>query len=100
MNNNYNSDYVRSNLEFINDKMNNLQNMISKSEEITSNKHDVNSVKDKNMLYSKMNSIVDKYYSSQTGLMEKLNNEAKFIKNVGEKYYELDKQMKDEVDKI
>ena len=94
------NDTVRSNLEFINDKMNNIQNKISSSTEVSAGRHTVNSSKDNNMLYSKMNDMVNKYSKTQTELMEKLKYETNFIKSVGEKYYELDQRIKNEVDKI
>ena len=99
-NNNSDSNLVRSNLEFINDKMDNLQSQIIKSNEVTSTKPTVNSAKDNNMLYSKMNDMMNKYYATQNELMNKLDNEAKFIKSVGEKYYELDKKIEKEADKL
>ena len=95
-----NSNITRSNLDFINEKMDNIQLKISKSNEVSSNNHTVNSAKDGNMLFSKMNDVVDNYYKAQNRLMDKLNQETKYIKYVGEKYYELDKDMGEEVDKL
>lgn len=95
-----NSGIIRSDLDFINDKMDNIQLRVSKSNEVCSNNHSVNSSNDKNMLFSKMNSMVDNYYNVQNELMSKINQEAKFIKNIGEQYAQLDQSMGQEVDKL
>ncbi len=91
---------VRSNLEFINDKMDNLKVKISMASEACDNHHKVDSTKNNNLLYSKMNGMVDKYSSIQNELMKKLEHESEFIKTVGEKYYQLDKKMANEADKL
>ena len=94
------SERIVSNLEFINDKMDNLQIKINKTNEVNHGNHDVSSIKENNRLYSKMNGMVNNYYSTQNELMNKLNHEAKFIKFVGEKYYEMDKILENEIGRI
>lgn len=94
------SDRIVSNLEFINDKMDNLRNKINNTNDVNHGNHDVKSSKENNILYSKMNGIVSDYYSKQNELMSKLNQEAKFIKFVGEKYYEMDKKLESEIGRI
>ena len=94
------SEKILSNLEFINDKMDNVQKMVVKTNEVCNGKHLVNSNKEGNLLYSKMNVIVSDYYLAQKELMEKLNHEAKFVRFVGEKYYEMDKKLEKEIGRI
>lgn len=99
-NNAYYTDIVKSDLNFINDKMDDLQQKIVQAKDACNDKHAVDSAKDNNVLYSKINRIVDKFCLAQDMLMEKLNTEANFIKYTGEKYDELDKNLKEEAEKL
>ena len=86
---------IRSDIEFINDKMENIKFKTQKSIDYSDKNHKITSTKEGNSLYTKMNDIVNKYYDTQRELMEKLDHETKFIRYVGETYDELDKSLKD-----
>lgn len=93
-------DKIVSHLEFIDEKISNLQNKISESTNFSEDKHDVNSMKEGNRLYSGMNNIMNTYTNAQEVLMSKLNKEAEFIRYVGKKYYELDQELEREAEKL
>lgn len=88
-----NSGKITSNFEFIKTHMNNISNKTHNCADFCRDKHTVDSIEDGNKLYSKINDIINSYYSAQIKLMEKLNNESNFIVKVGEKYKELDDQL-------
>ena len=56
--------------------------------------------KDGNMLYSKMNGIMNKYTLAQKVLMEKLNHEINSVRTVGEAYYKMNKQLEGDANKL
>lgn len=98
--NNYtstNSSKVTSNLEYVRSHMSNIADKTNNSIDYTSRRHAVDSKRDNNILYTKINEIMASYYAAQTKLMEKLNNELKFTEMMAEKYEELDKKMASKV---
>ncbi len=84
---------VTSNLEYVKNHISNIMSKTRNSIDFTTRRHSVNSEKDNNMLYSKINNVMSSYYDIQTKLMDKINNELKFIELVAESYEELDKDL-------
>ena len=89
-----NSSIIVSNLEFINEHVNNIRNKANNVLLYSKERHGINSQTNDNMLYFKMNDILKKYFLAQTNLIEKYSNELDFITHVGETYSELDKDLK------
>ena len=85
-----NLEYVKSHMASINNKVNNV---ISDNNE----KHSFESIKDGNILYSRTNNIISSYYECQNKLMNKINNEVKYIVGVAEAYEDLDKELSSKV---
>ncbi len=96
-------DVVKSDLDFINGEMDNLINNLDRSIDYFDKntiRQAYNSSEDNNEVYSKMNSIINEYSLAQKTLMEKLKNEAQFVKFAGKAYDDLDKSMQGEANKI
>ena len=62
--------------------------------------HNLKSEKDNNMLYSKMNSIMSEFYDAQKLIIEKLNHEARLVKDVARQYQSMDRGLKEGADKL
>ena len=70
--------------DFIKDKMNTIQKRVNKSLDSCNENHNVVSQKDSNMLYSKMNNVVNMYRDIQDELMSNLYDESLLILGIGE----------------
>ena len=92
---------VRTDLDFIENSMNNLKSKVDNSlNYYDSNNLAVQPKKDGNMLYSKMNEIMNKYAQAQRIINEKLNHEINSVRAVGEAYYKLDKNLDGDANKL
>ncbi len=89
------SEQIKSELAFVEEYMDDLLSKGNHAVDFYSDKPILMSLKDNNRLYSKMNSIVDDLYSCQKELMEKLNHEAKLVKEVAKQYQELDTKLEE-----
>ncbi len=89
------SSQIKSELEFVNTYMDDLMKKGNNAIDFCSAKPELKSSKDNNMLYSKINNIVNDFYSCQKELIEKLNHEADLVKGVAKQYQELDNKLEE-----
>jgi uncharacterized protein YukE len=84
---------VRTDYEYIDSVLNNLQSRINTSRGIYSEKANMNNVSEGNMLYQNMNKIMNGYYDAQNELLDKLNREAEAIRQAAKMYQDLNKNL-------
>ena len=92
-----NTGRVTSNLEYVKSHMASINNKVNSVISDNNEKHSVESIKDGNILYSRTNNIISLYYECQNKLMNKINNEVKYMVGVAEAYKDLDKELSSKV---
>ena len=94
-------EYIQSNFEYIDGEMDKLRAKVDGAINYCQNNDPkVQSIKEDNLLYSKLNNIFDNYSLAQKTLMEKLNREIEFVRYAGETYRKLDKEIEGNAEKL
>lgn len=88
---------IISNLEYVKGHINNINGKVNNVISYNNENHFVISSKDGNLLYSRSNYIISSFYACQNKLMDKINNELKFIETTAEGYDELDYKLSSKV---
>lgn len=87
------SDKISSNIDFIKEYMQNIDNTINDCTSYCENNHSFNSSAEANSLYSSINNVLNIYYKAQIKLMEKISKETNSIIKIGERYKDLDDKL-------